>query len=38
VISLDPKLVAESLGMNPNGVLDYLSDHVDDDRLASSNL
>lgn len=38
VISLDPKLVAEALGMNPDGLLDYLADHVDHDRLTNSNL
>lgn len=38
VISLDPKLVAEALGMNPGGLLDYLADHVDPDRLVGSNL
>ncbi|MPZ52883.1 MAG: hypothetical protein GEU79_09140 [Acidimicrobiia bacterium] len=38
VISLDPKLVAEALGMNADGLLDYLADHVDPDRLTSSNL
>lgn len=38
VISLDPKLVAEALGMNAGGLLDYLADHVDPDRLTHSNL
>ena len=38
VISLDPKLVAEALGMNAGGLLDYLADHVDPDRLTVSNL
>ena len=38
VISLDPKVVAEALGMNPDGLLDYLADHVDPDRLADTNL
>jgi site-specific recombinase XerD len=33
VISLDPKLVAEALGMDADGLLDYLADHVDPDRL-----
>ena len=33
VISLDPKLVAEALGMNADGLLDYLADRVDPDRL-----
>jgi site-specific recombinase XerD len=38
VISLDPKLVAEALGMNAGGLLAYLADHVDVDRLADSNV
>lgn len=38
VISLDPKLVAEALGMDANGLLDYLADHVDHDRLTNTNL
>lgn len=38
LISLDPKLVAEALGMNADGLLAYLADGVDPDRLASSNL
>ena len=38
VISLDPKLVAESLGMDANGLLDYIADDVDAGRLTSSNL
>jgi site-specific recombinase XerD len=38
VISLDPKLVAEALGMNAEGLLDYLADTVDHDRLEQSNL
>jgi site-specific recombinase XerD len=29
----DPKLVAEAVGMRPEGVLPYLADHVDTDRL-----
>lgn len=33
VISLDPKVVAEALGMDADGLLDYLADHVDADRL-----
>ena len=33
MISLDPKLVAEALGMDANGLLDYLADRVDPDRL-----
>lgn len=38
VISLDPKLVAEALGMNAGGVLNYLADDVDTSRLADTNL
>lgn len=38
VISLDVKLVADALGMNPNGILDYLADDVDTGRLAETNL
>jgi len=38
VVSLDPKLVAEALGMNAGGVLDYLADHVDSGRLVEANL
>lgn len=38
VISLDPKLVAEALGMNAGGLLAYLADHVDAGRLADSNV
>ncbi len=38
VISLDPKLVAEALGMDAGGVLNYLADTVDRERLAGSNL
>lgn len=34
VISLDPKLVAEALGMDADGLLDYLADHVDQDRIS----
>ncbi len=33
VITLDPKLVAETLGMNADGLLHYLADNVDRDRL-----
>jgi site-specific recombinase XerD len=33
VISLDPRLVAEALGMNADGLLDYLADQVDRDRI-----
>lgn len=38
LISLDPKLVAEALGMNADGLLGYLADGVDPDRLQASNL
>jgi site-specific recombinase XerD len=38
VISLDPKIVAEALGMNAGGVLNYLADNVDTERLTRSNL
>lgn len=38
VISLDPKLVAEALGMNANGVLDYLADSIDASRLENLNV
>jgi len=33
VISLDPKIVAEALGMNAGGIVAYLADHVDPGRL-----
>ena len=36
--SLDPKLVSEALGMNANGLLDYLADDVDTGRLPDPNL
>lgn len=36
--SLDPKLVAEALGMNANGLLNYLADDVDTGRLPTPNL
>ena len=38
LISLDPKLVSEALGMNAGGLLAYVADTVDPDRLASSNV
>lgn len=38
LISLDPKVVAEALGMNADGLLAYVTDSVDTDRLATSNL
>jgi integrase len=37
LISLDPKLVAEALGMSAGGLLAYLADTVDPDRLTASN-
>jgi site-specific recombinase XerD len=33
VNTMDPKLVAAAFGMNPQGVLPYLADYVDADRL-----
>jgi hypothetical protein len=33
VNTMDPKLVAAAFGMNPEGVMLYLADHVDDGRL-----
>lgn len=35
VISLDPKVVAEALGMNADGLVSYLTDTVDTARLAA---
>ena len=35
VSGLDPKLVSAAFGMRPEGVMIYLADHVDQDRLAS---
>lgn len=35
VICLDPKVVAEALGMNASGLVNYLSDDVDTARLAN---
>ena len=34
VNTIDPKLVAAAFGMNAEGVMIYLADHVDDSRLA----
>lgn len=34
VITLDPKVVSEALGMRAEGLVDYLADRVDDGRLA----
>jgi integrase len=33
VITLDPKVVSEALGMKAEGLVDYLADHVDASRL-----
>lgn len=33
VVTLDPKLVAEAFGLDPDGVLAYLADHVQEARL-----
>jgi hypothetical protein len=33
VVSLDPKVVSEALGMKAEGLVDYLADHVDAGRL-----
>jgi hypothetical protein len=33
VNTMDPKLVAAAFGMNPEGVMTYLADHVDAARL-----
>ena len=38
LISLDPKVVAEALGMNADGLVGYLTGSVDVDRLLASNL
>jgi integrase len=38
VNTMDPKLVAAAFGMNPEGVMIYLADRVDDSRLADSRL
>lgn len=37
VNALDPKLVAAAFGMRPEGVVYYLADHVDTDRLPAPN-
>jgi hypothetical protein len=36
VNALDPKLVAAAFGMNPEGVLIYVANHVDESHLRSS--
>ncbi|MGW2476933.1 tyrosine-type recombinase/integrase [Streptomyces sp. NPDC001665] len=36
VNTLDPKLVAAALGMDPEGVMIYLADHVDEGRIPAS--
>jgi hypothetical protein len=33
VNTMDPKLVAAAFGMNPEGVMIYLADYVDEGRL-----
>ncbi len=33
VNTMDPELVAAAFGMNPEGVMIYLADHVDEGRL-----
>lgn len=33
VNTMDPKLVAAAFGMNPEGAMIYLADHIDDGRL-----
>ena len=33
VNAMDPKLVAAAFGMNPEGVIIYLADYIDDGRL-----
>jgi hypothetical protein len=35
VNTIDPKLVAAAFGMNPEGVMFYLADHIDAPRLAN---
>jgi len=30
---MDPTLVAAAFGMNPEGVMNYLTDHVDEGRM-----
>ena len=37
VNTIDAKLVAAAFGMNPEGVLPYLADHIDEQRLPSPN-
>lgn len=37
VEGMDPKLVAAAFGMNPEGVLIYLADHIDEQRMPSPN-
>jgi site-specific recombinase XerD len=37
VNTMDPKLVAAAFGMNPEGAMFYLADHVDDTRLPATN-
>ncbi|MDQ6797579.1 MAG: integrase [Actinomycetota bacterium] len=37
VVTLDPKVVGEALGMRSEGLVDYLADHVDAGRLTATN-
>jgi hypothetical protein len=37
VNTIDAKLVAAAFGMNPEGVLPYLADHIDEQRLPNPN-
>jgi hypothetical protein len=37
VNTMDPKLVAAAFGMNPEGAMIYLADHIDDTRLDKIN-
>jgi hypothetical protein len=37
VNTIDAKLVAAAYGMNPEGVLPYLADHIDQQRIPSPN-
>jgi hypothetical protein len=36
VNTMDPKLVAAAFGMDPEGVMIYLADHIDDGRLPAT--
>ncbi len=37
VITLDPKVISEALGMRAEGLVNYLADHVDEGRLSNEN-